>query len=155
MGRLHPGARRAGSEVLARVLVRVLRVAGVDFAILGDAETCTGDAARRTGNDYLFQVQAAANVETLNARTFKRIVSVCPHCVNTLKNEYPDFGGVYQVAHHTQLLSDLMKHGRLPPLQDGDNGAGAVTFHDPCASGNATTASLMRRDWCLPAPARL
>jgi Fe-S oxidoreductase len=125
----------ARAQKVARALVRLLQAAEVDFAILGDAETCTGDAARRTGNDYLFQVQAAANVETLNARTFKRIVSICPHCVNTLKNEYSDFGGVYQVSHHSQLLSDLMERGRLPPLTHGEIRGGAVTFHDPCYLG--------------------
>ena len=125
----------ARAQKVARALVRLLQAAGVDFAILGDAETCTGDAARRTGNDYLFQLQAAANVETLNARTFKRIVSICPHCVNTLKNEYSDFGGVYDVVHHTQLLSDLMERGRLPRLQDGEKETGTVAFHDPCYLG--------------------
>ncbi|MGO9024488.1 MAG: (Fe-S)-binding protein [Beijerinckiaceae bacterium] len=125
----------ARAQKIARALVRLLQAAGVDFAILGDAETCTGDAARRTGNDYLFQLQAAANVETLNARTFKRIVSICPHCVNTLKNEYSDFGGAYDVVHHTQLLSDLMERGRLPRLQDGEKETGTVAFHDPCYLG--------------------
>ncbi|MCX7175360.1 MAG: (Fe-S)-binding protein [Proteobacteria bacterium] len=113
--------------------MRLLRAAKVDFAILGDDEKCTGDLARRTGNDYLFQMQAAANVETLNARTFKQIVSICPHCVNTLKNEYADFGGVYQVAHHSQLLAQLMESGRLPPVQNSD--AAPVAYHDPCYLG--------------------
>lgn len=123
----------ARAQKVARALVRVLRAAKVDFAILGDDEKCTGDAARRTGNDYLFQMQAAANIETLNARKFKQIVSACPHCVNTLKNEYADFGGVYEVAHHSQLLADLTKSGRLPQHQKSD--AGTVTFHDPCYLG--------------------
>lgn len=122
----------ARAQKVVRALVRLLREAGMDFAILGDAEACTGDAARRTGNDYLFQVQAQANVATLNARAFKRIVTICPHCMNTLKNEYSDFGGVYDVIHHSELLSELMADGRLPRLPDA---VGAVTFHDPCYLG--------------------
>lgn len=124
----------ARAQKVVRSLVRLLRAAKLDFAILGDDEKCTGDVARRTGNDYLFQMQAAANVETLNARTFNRIVSICPHCVNTLKNEYADFGGVYKVAHHSQLLAELMESGQLPPLQE-EGAAGTVTFHDPCYLG--------------------
>lgn len=124
----------ARAQKVARSLVRLLQKAGVDFAILGDDEKCTGDAARRTGNDYLFQVQAAANVETLNARTFRRIVSICPHCVNTLKNEYPEFGGAYDVVHHSQLLSMLIERGRLKRPANGKT-AGAVAFHDPCYLG--------------------
>ena len=123
----------ARAQKVVRSLVRLLRAAKVDFAILGDDEKCTGDVARRTGNDYLFQMQAAANIETLNARTFRQIVSVCPHCVNTLKNEYSEFGGTYQVAHHTQLLAELMETGRLPQLQKSE--AGTITFHDPCYLG--------------------
>jgi Fe-S oxidoreductase/nitrate reductase gamma subunit len=122
----------ARAQKVVRALVRLLREAGMDFAILGDAEACTGDAARRTGNDYLFQVQAHANVATLNARAFRRIVTICPHCMNTLKNEYSDFGGVYDVIHHSELLSELMADGRLPRLPDA---VGAVTFHDPCYLG--------------------
>ena len=112
-------------------MVRLLRAANVDFAIRSDdgSAQATSHAAR---NDYLFQVQAAANVETLNARKFKQIVSAAP-TVNTLKNEYSDFGGVYEVAHHTQLLAQLMETGRLPRLQQSE--AGAVAFHDPCYLG--------------------
>ena len=123
----------ARAQKVARALVRLLRAAKIDFAILGDEEKCTGDVARRTGNDYLFQMQAAANVETLNARTFKQIVSICPHCVNTLKNEYSDFGGTYEVTHHSQLLAELMAAGQLPQLQT--SAAGSVAFHDPCYLG--------------------
>ncbi len=125
----------ARAQKVARALVRLLHGAGVDFAILGDAESCTGDAARRTGNDYLFQLQATANVETLNTRAFRRIVSICPHCVNTLKNEYPDFGGSYDVVHHSQLLGELMGQGHLRSTLRGDSEALAITFHDPCYLG--------------------
>lgn len=123
------------AQKVVRALVRLLQAAKVDFAILGDAESCTGDAARRTGNEYLFQIQAMANVETLNAREFERIVCVCPHCMNTLKNEYAEFGGVYEVVHHTQLLAELMKAGRLPQPQTAEAPLNSVTFHDPCYLG--------------------
>lgn len=122
-------------QKVARSFVRLLQAAGVDFAILGDDEKCTGDVARRTGNDYLFQTQAAANVETLNARTFRQIVSICPHCVNTLKNEYPEFGGAYDVVHHSQLLATLIERGRIPRLANHETAAGAVALHDPCYLG--------------------
>ncbi len=125
----------ARAQKVARAFVRLLRAAGVDFAILGEDEKCTGDSARRTGNDYLFQMRAAANVETLNARTFRQIVSICPHCVNTLKNEYAEFGGAYDVVHHSQLLSGLMEDGRLPGPPNRDAAPGAVAFHDPCYLG--------------------
>jgi Fe-S oxidoreductase len=120
------------AQKVARALVRLLQAAKVDFAILGDAEGCTGDAARRTGNDFFFQLQATANVETLNARKFGRIVTLCPHCMNTLKNEYPAFGGTYEVVHHTQVLAQLLAEGRL---SQPDGGAAAVAFHDPCYLG--------------------
>ena len=123
----------ARTQKVIRSLVRLLRYAGEDFAILGDDERCTGDPARRTGNDYLFQMQTAANIETLNARSFKRIVSICPHGVNTLKNEYSDFGGKYEVLHHSELLSMLIREKRLPQIQGGTRGT--ITFHDPCYLG--------------------
>jgi Fe-S oxidoreductase len=123
------------AQNVARALARLLRTANVDFAILGDAESCTGDAARRAGNDYLFQLQAQANVETLNARTFERIVTICPHCMNTLKNEYGEFGGTYDVIHHTALLAELVAQGRLPDLQTSADTAEPIAFHDPCYLG--------------------
>ncbi|MCO5101049.1 MAG: heterodisulfide reductase-related iron-sulfur binding cluster [Burkholderiaceae bacterium] len=123
----------ARAQKVVRSLVRLLRYAGEEFAILGDDERCTGDPARRTGNDYLFQLQATANIETLNARKFNRIVSICPHGVNTFKNEYPDFGGKYEVLHHSELLSMLIREKRLPQIQK--EGASTITFHDPCYLG--------------------
>ena len=125
----------ARTQKVARALVHLLRAAKIDFAILGDAEACTGDAARRTGNEYLFQVQAEANVATLNARAFKRIVTVCPHCMNTLKNEYGDFGGSYDVVHHSQLLAELVESGRLPRPSGAEGATDLVAFHDPCYLG--------------------
>lgn len=113
-------------------LVKLLKAAGVSFAILGPEESCTGDAARRLGNEYLFQMLAQANVETLDRYGVKRIVTNCPHCLHTLKNEYPDFGGQYQVLHGSQLVAQLLREGRLrlaKPL------AQEITFHDPCYLG--------------------
>ncbi len=123
----------ARAQKVIRSFVRLLRYAGEDFAILGDDEKCTGDPARRTGNDYLFQMQAVSNIETLNTRRFKRIVSICPHGVNTIKNEYPDFGGKYEVLHHSELLSILIREKRLPQIDRKE--ASTITFHDPCYLG--------------------
>ncbi|MDR7422669.1 MAG: (Fe-S)-binding protein [Armatimonadota bacterium] len=115
-----------------RALVRLLQAAGTDVAILGDEETCTGDPARRMGNEYLFQIFARANVETLARYGVTRIVTPCPHCYNTLAHEYPAFGGRYEVWHHTQLLDRLVAEGRLRPDRPV---AETVTFHDPCYLG--------------------
>ncbi len=115
-----------------RALVRVLEEAGVEIAILGDEETCTGDPARRIGNEYLFQTFARQNIETLNRYGVGKIVTPCPHCYNTLKNEYPQFGGRYEVWHHTQLLAHLVETGRITPT---DPVRLTVTFHDPCYLG--------------------
>ncbi len=113
-------------------LVKLLKAAGVSFAILGPEESCTGDAARRLGNEYLFQTLAQANVETLNRYGVTRIVTNCPHCLHTLKNEYPDFGGHYQVLHGSQLVAQLLREGRLKLAKSL---AQEITFHDPCYLG--------------------
>ncbi len=113
-------------------LARLLQAAGVKFAILGSEETCTGDAARRLGNEYLFQVLAQANVETLNRYGVKKIVTNCPHCLNTLKHEYSDFGGAFEVVHGTQLTAQLLKEGRLSLTGRVER---ELTFHDPCYLG--------------------
>jgi Fe-S oxidoreductase len=107
---------------------KLMKSAGVDFAILGPRESCTGDPARRMGDEYTFQRQAKQNVETLNASRVTRIVTTCPHCFNTLSNEYPEFGGSYEVVHHTAFLAELMREGRIRPLA-GDQ---AITYHDSC-----------------------
>jgi Fe-S oxidoreductase len=112
----------------ARSLARLLTAAGVDWAILGPRECCTGDPARRMGNEYTFQAYAEQNVATLGETGVTRIVASCPHCFNTLANEYPDFGGRYEVVHHTELLGDLVREGRLAPVA----GSEAVTYHDSC-----------------------
>jgi Fe-S oxidoreductase len=113
-------------------LARLLRRAGVDFAILGSKESCTGDPARRAGNEYLFQQLALRNIETLNGLGVTQIITQCPHCFNTLANEYPQFGGHYRVRHHSQVLADLLAEGRL--AVKGATGGGIV-FHDPCYLG--------------------
>lgn len=120
------------AQKAARAFARLLQEAGVNFAVLGPRERCTGDAARRSGNEYLFYELATYNVETLNQVGAKRIVTMCPHCLHTLKNEYPAFGGNYEVVHYTQLIQELVAQGRLkltPETQE------AITFHDPCFLG--------------------
>jgi Fe-S oxidoreductase/nitrate reductase gamma subunit len=116
----------------SQALVKLLQAAGVRLAMLGAEERCTGDAARRLGNEYLFQVLAAANVETLNSRGVKKIVTNCPHCFNTLAHEYPDFGGNYKVVHGTQFVAELVASGRLKLTAELRRD---LTYHDPCYLG--------------------
>jgi Fe-S oxidoreductase len=117
---------------IAQAVTRVLQRAAVPFAILGPEELCTGDPARRIGNEYLFQELARRNIETLDGKGVRKIIVNCPHCFNTLRNEYPDFGGEYEVIHHTELLARLMKDGRLQPGHELEE---VVTYHDPCYLG--------------------
>ena len=120
------------STRVAQAIVRILKAAGVNFGILGTEEVCCGDPARRLGNEYLFQMQAQQNIELLNNYGVKRIVTGCPHCYNTLKNEYPQFGGEYEVLHHTEFIAGLIEEGKLPSI-NGMNGK--VTYHDSCYLG--------------------
>jgi Fe-S oxidoreductase len=120
------------SQGIARSMARVLKVAGVDFAILGDEETCTGDPARRMGNEYLYQMLAQQNIETLNRYNVKKIVTTCPHCFNTMRNEYPHFGGNYEVLHYSQFVDDLIRQGRLKPIKMVNT---TVAYHDSCFLG--------------------
>jgi Fe-S oxidoreductase len=124
------GAFDDRQKKVSRAIVRILREAKVSFAILGEEETCNGEAARRLGNEYLFQLQAQANVDTLNGHGVKKILVQCPHCLNTIKNELPQFGGNYEVVHHAELIARLVAEGRLRP--GAAEALGAVTFHDPC-----------------------
>lgn len=117
---------------VAQATVRLMKEAGIDVGVLGARETCNGEAARRMGNEYLFQAMAQQNVETLNEFGVKTIVTTCPHCFNTLKNEYPEFGGDYEVVHHAEFLSRLVKEGRLQPRNEL---AGTLTYHDSCYLG--------------------
>jgi len=120
------------AQQTARAFAKILNQAGVRYAVLGQKEQCTGDSARRAGREDIFAGLAQANVEILNAVNPKRIVTTCPHCLHTLKNEYPAFGGNYQVIHHTQLIQELVEAGRL---KLGSGGEGKVAFHDPCYLG--------------------
>ncbi len=116
------------ARAAAESTVKLLQRAGVDFAILGAREACTGDPARRMGNEYVFQAYAEQNVATLNGAGVTKIVASCPHCLNSLGNEYPDFGGRYEVVHHTELLAELIRDGRLEPAKGGSQ----ITYHDSC-----------------------
>ncbi|MDP7618819.1 MAG: heterodisulfide reductase-related iron-sulfur binding cluster [Dehalococcoidia bacterium] len=120
---------------IAQSMAGILNRSGIKWAVLGDEETCTGDPARRIGMEYLYQVQAEQNIETLNRYSIKRIVTGCPHCFNTIKNEYPQFGGDYEVVHHTQFLQDLVKAGKLKLGSGPETPFGKVTYHDPCYLG--------------------
>jgi Fe-S oxidoreductase len=122
------------AQLTARALVKVLHQAGVDFAVLGEMENCTGDSARRAGNEYLFQELAMGNVETLNDVNPPRIVVTCPHCLHNLGKEYHQFGGEYEVVHHTELIEELIAAGRVPMKAHPDK-LPNVTFHDPCYLG--------------------
>jgi Fe-S oxidoreductase len=121
------------AQKTAQAFSKILEAAGVNYAVLGQNEQCTGDSARRAGNEYLFYELAMANVEILNEVNPPRIVTTCPHCLHTLKNEYPDFGGKYEVIHHTQLINELVGAGVIKMDLDGDSMQ--VTFHDPCYLG--------------------
>lgn len=123
------GAYDPRGQQTARAIATLLTKAGVNFAVLGPKEKCTGDTPRRLGEDLLFQDLAMQNVETLNAAKVKRIVAMCPHCMHTIKNEFGAFGGQYEVLHHTQLLAELIEQGKLPAPQDGGK---TITYHDPC-----------------------
>ncbi|HEX3807177.1 MAG TPA: (Fe-S)-binding protein [Gaiellaceae bacterium] len=116
------------ARIAAESTVKLLQKAGVDFAILGARESCTGDPARRMGNEYVFQAYAEQNVATLNETGVTKIVASCPHCLNSLANEYPDFGGRYEVMHHTELLAQLLREGKLEPARSETE----ITYHDSC-----------------------
>jgi Fe-S oxidoreductase len=126
-------ATDARAQKTAQAFTKILNAAGVNYAVLGQNEQCSGDSARRAGNEYLFFELANANVEILNDVAPKRIVTTCPHCLHTLKNEYPAFGGNYEVIHHTQLINELVGAGKIQMDLEGDNMK--VTFHDPCYLG--------------------
>lgn len=122
------------AKKIARSLVKILNAAGVSYAILGKEETCNGDQARRAGNEYLYQMMATGLIETFNGYNVKKIVATCPHCFNTIKNEYPDLGGNYEVIHHTQLIDELVRDKKItldPAKWDGSK----VTLHDACYLG--------------------
>ena len=122
------------AKKVTKAFVKLLHNSNVDFAVLGTEESCTGDPAKRAGNEFLFQMQAVTNIEVLNAYGIKKIVTACPHCFNTIKNEYPGLGGSYEVMHHTQFLKSLLDEGRLT-IEGGQFKGKRITFHDPCYLG--------------------
>ena len=131
------GSFDSRAQKVSVAFTKILNEAGVEFAILGKEESCTGDPARRAGNEFVFQMVALQNIETLNLYKVKKIVATCPHCFNVLKNEYPALGGNYEVMHHTQFLQSLINEGRIK-LKDGGMFDGKkITYHDSCYLGRA------------------
>ncbi|MDA9563653.1 (Fe-S)-binding protein [Flavobacteriales bacterium] len=125
------------AKKITKAIVKILHNAGVKYAVLGAEESCTGDPAKRAGNEFNFQMQAMMNIQVLNGYEIKKIVTGCPHCFNTLKNEYPELGGTYEVIHHTQLIQDLIKSEKLAIKGGGEFKGKKITFHDPCYLGRA------------------
>ncbi|MBL0912715.1 MAG: (Fe-S)-binding protein [Bacteroidia bacterium] len=122
------------AKKVTKAFVKILNSAGISFAVLGTEEGCTGDPAKRSGNEFLFQMQAMQNIQVMNAYGVKKVVAACPHCFNTLKNEYPELGGEYEVLHHTQFLQKLIDEGRLK-IQGGAYQGKRITYHDACYLG--------------------
>ncbi len=123
------------AKKITRAFVKILNKVGIEFAVLGTEEGCTGDPAKRAGNEFVFQMQAMMNIEVLNAYEIKTIVTTCPHCFNTLKNEYPSLGGNYEVLHHSQYLQKLINEGKLTIEGNQPFKGRRITFHDPCYLG--------------------
>ena len=128
------GSYDARAQRVTKALSTILQNVGIDFAILGTEESCTGDPARRAGNEFVFQMTANQNVQTMNMYGVNKIVTACPHCFNTIKNEYPALGGHYDVVHHTQLISTLIEEGRLT-IEGGAYKGKKITYHDSCYLG--------------------
>lgn len=124
------------AKKVTKAVAKILQAADVKFAILGQEESCTGDPTKRAGNEFLFQMQAMQNIMVLNGYEVKKIVTACPHCFNTIKNEYPALGGNYEVIHHSQLIEQLLKEGRLQ-VEGGQFKGRKITFHDPCYLGRS------------------
>lgn len=131
------GSYDARAQKVTKAFCEILNKIGVQFAILGQEERCTGDPARRAGNEFLFQMSAMMNIETLNMYNVKKIVAACPHCFNALANEYPALGGNYDVVHHTTFLNNLIKEGRLKLKEGGEFKGKRITYHDSCYLGRA------------------
>jgi Fe-S oxidoreductase len=121
---------------VTKAFVKILEAVQIKFAVLGTEETCTGDPARRAGNEFLFQMQAMSNIQVLNGYGIKKIVTACPHCFNTIKNEYPELGGIYEVIHHSEFLQQLINDGKIK-LEGGSFKGKKITYHDSCYLGRA------------------
>ncbi len=131
------GSFDARAQKITKAFAEILNKVGIDYAILGKEEACTGDPARRAGNEFLFQMMAYQNIQILNGYGIKKIVTTCPHCFNTLKNEYPELGGTYEVIHHTTLLQELINEGKIVLKEGGEFKGKKISFHDSCYLGRA------------------
>ncbi|MEO5570507.1 MAG: (Fe-S)-binding protein [Bacteroidia bacterium] len=124
------------TQKITKAIAKILNHVGIKFAVLGTEESCTGDPAKRAGNEFLFQMQAMTNIQVLNGYNIKKIVTGCPHCFNTIKNEYPQLGGTYEVLHHSMFLQQLINDGKLK-VQGGKFLGKKIVYHDPCYLGRA------------------
>ena len=131
------GSFDARAQKITKAFATILEKAGVSFAILGKEEACTGDPARRAGNEFMFQMMAYQNIQILNGYAIKKIVTTCPHCFNILKNEYPVLGGQYEVIHHTQFLQELIEQGKIKISDSNEWKGKSITYHDSCYLGRA------------------
>jgi heterodisulfide reductase subunit D len=125
------------AKAITVAFVKILNKVGISFAILGTEEACTGEPAKRAGNEFLFQMQAISNIQVLNGYKIKKIVTACPHCFNTIKNEYPELGGNYEVIHHSSFLQQLIDEGKIKMKESGDFKGKKITYHDSCYLGRA------------------
>ncbi len=131
------GAFDSRYKAVTVAFVKILNKLNIDFAVLGQEESCTGDPAKRAGNEFLFQMQAMTNIQTLNMYNVKKIVTACPHCFNTIKNEYPSLGGNYEVMHHSEFLQNLINEGKVKLKEGGSFKGKKITYHDSCYLGRA------------------
>ena len=142
------------AKKITKAFAKILIDSKINFAVLGSEEICTGDPAKRSGNEFLFQMQAMQNISTLDKYGVKKIVTTCPHCFNTLKNEYPQLGGTYEVLHHSQFLDELIKNKKLS-FKDGLYKGKRITYHDPCYLGRANQVYESPRNLILKLKAEL
>ena len=142
------------AKKITKAFAKILLDSKISFAVLGSEEICTGDPAKRSGNEFLFQMQAMQNISTLDKYGVKKIVTTCPHCFNTLKNEYPQLGGSYEVLHHSQFLDELIKNKKLS-FKDGLYKGKRITYHDPCYLGRANQVYESPRNLILKLKAEL